>query len=91
VNSLIESNKRTNKHISKGYYMLGSKQLDSSCSSSIISIGLGIITLLARFARFVRNCHALGILLRDHQKVDDFDDDIHNNNDDLKYSEEIEL
>jgi heme A synthase len=54
-------------------------------------IRLGIVTLLARFARFVRNCHALGIPLRDHQKVDDFDDDIHNNNDDLKHSEDIQL
>jgi hypothetical protein len=47
--------------------------------------------LLARFARFVRNYYALSIPLRDYQKVDDFDDDIHNNNDDLKHSKDIEL
>lgn len=51
----------------------------------------GIVTLLARFTRFVRNCHALGIPLRNHQKVDDFDGDIHNDNNSLRYSEETEL
>lgn len=50
----------------------------------------GIVTLLARFTRFVRNCHALGIPLRNHQKVDDFDGDIHNSNDDFVHSEETE-
>jgi hypothetical protein len=40
--------------------------------------------------RFVRNCHALGIPLRNHQKVDDFDGDIHNSNDDFAHSEETE-
>jgi hypothetical protein len=37
------------------------------------------------------DCDAFGTPPRDHQKVDDFDDDIHNDNNYLKHSGRTEL